>query len=136
MINLFKQKDGFVASTFSGLIKDGVEQIPEEIKDQLIQVDDEVYKDLVEHKLMWKDGELINNPDYEAYQAEKELKELKKTWRKELNDIHEWFNENDWKPNKIITGEWQIDDQRWIDYLNERAIKRARQDELNELLTN
>ena len=53
---------------------------------------------------------------------------------RELSQIQRWFVENDWKPNKIITGEWTTDDQRWLDYLAERAIKRSRQDEIKNIL--
>jgi hypothetical protein len=52
----------------------------------------------------------------------------------ELVYIQQWFKENDWKPNKIITGEWVSDDVRWKSYLLERQVKRTRQDEINELL--
>ena len=48
----------------------------------------------------------------------------------ELLQIQSWFKKNDWKVNKIVIGEWSQDDPRWQEYLKERAIKRARQDEL------
>lgn len=53
---------------------------------------------------------------------------------RELSQIQRWFQENDWKPNKIITGEWTTHDQRWLDYLAERLIKRNRQDEIKNIL--
>lgn len=52
----------------------------------------------------------------------------------ELKEIHKWLCDNDWKVNKIVIGEWQQDDERWLEYLQERQVKRARQDELNEVL--
>jgi hypothetical protein len=52
----------------------------------------------------------------------------------ELMDIQSWFASTDYIPNKIITGEWLETDQRWIDYLSQRTIKRARQDEINTIL--
>lgn len=52
----------------------------------------------------------------------------------ELTLVQAWLKENDWIPNKIVTGEWSQDDKRWKDYLKERTIKRARQDELLQLL--
>jgi hypothetical protein len=52
----------------------------------------------------------------------------------ELDEIRNWFSENDWIPNKIIVGEWETTDQRWLDYLEERATKRTRQDEIVALL--
>lgn len=60
--------------------------------------------------------------------------DLKRVYKKELQAIKSWFTANDWKVNKIVIGEWETTDQRWLDYLKEREIKRARQDELLELL--
>lgn len=54
--------------------------------------------------------------------------------KQELKEIKSWFSSNDWKVNKIVIGEWSQDDPRWQEYLNERAIKRARQDELIAIL--
>jgi len=45
-----------------------------------------------------------------------------------------WFVENDWIPNKILVGEWETTDPRWTTYLEERAVKRARRDEILALL--
>lgn len=54
--------------------------------------------------------------------------------KKELAEIQKWFIDNDWKINKIVIGEWTKDDERWTTYLEERQIKRNRQDELNQIL--
>lgn len=48
-----------------------------------------------------------------------------------LLEIQKWFVENDWKVNKIVVGEWETDDIRWIDYLNNRKLIREEQDSLN-----
>lgn len=53
---------------------------------------------------------------------------------KEQADILQWLTDNDWKINKIVVGEWLKDDPRWLQYLNDRSIKRRRLDEINELL--
>lgn len=50
--------------------------------------------------------------------------------KEELCQIKQWLEDNDWKVNKIVVGEWSTDDERWINYLAERKVKRARQDEL------
>ena len=50
--------------------------------------------------------------------------------QEELWEIQKWFSDNDWIVNKIVVGEWTTDDERWINYLAERKVKRARQDEL------
>ena len=50
--------------------------------------------------------------------------------KEELWEIQKWFSDNDWVVNKIVVGEWAIDDERWLNYLDERKEKRKRQDEL------
>ena len=50
--------------------------------------------------------------------------------KEELWEIQKWFSDNDWIVNKIVVGEWSTDDERWINYLAERQVKRKRQDEL------
>ena len=44
--------------------------------------------------------------------------------------IKAWFKDNDWKVNKVTVGEWETTDPRWIEYKEQRAIKRARLDEI------
>jgi hypothetical protein len=61
-------------------------------------------------------------------------KEEKLNYENELIQIKKWFLENDYKVNKVITGEWEDTDPRWLDYKKERATKRARQDEIGKLL--
>jgi hypothetical protein len=54
----------------------------------------------------------------------------------ELNQIKIWLRENDYKVNKHILGEYQDDDERWTDYLQERSVKLARYNDIeHELLT-
>lgn len=52
----------------------------------------------------------------------------------ELADIDIWFSKYDYYPNKIICGEWTADDPRFIKYLSDRKVKRARRDELLVIL--
>lgn len=54
--------------------------------------------------------------------------------KEELCEIRKWFSDNDWIVNKIVVGEWSTNDERWLNYLAERQVKRARQDELNQIL--
>lgn len=49
---------------------------------------------------------------------------------KEKLSILDWLKANDWKPNKVVTGEWKTTDERWIAYLAERKTKRERLDEI------
>lgn len=52
----------------------------------------------------------------------------------ELKEIRDWFTSTDYIPNKVIVGEWERTDERFVKYCEDRAAKRARQDELNALL--
>lgn len=52
----------------------------------------------------------------------------------ELIRIKRWFTENDYKVNKVIVGEWTSTDERYVAYINERAVKRARQDALTAIV--
>ena len=54
---------------------------------------------------------------------------------KALKDIDNWFNSTDWIPNKIVTGEWDRSDKRWLDYLIEREKKRKIQDKLKAIIS-
>lgn len=54
--------------------------------------------------------------------------------REEIKKIQIWFNQHDWIPNKIITGEWEITDPRWTEYLSQRQQQRLRQDELKQII--
>lgn len=64
------------------------------------------------------------------YDDNKQKTEYKFKCNQELEAIQKWLNENDWKVNKIVIGEWATTDDRWQEYLKERAEKRARRDEI------
>mgnify|MGYP007062107537 CR=1 FL=1 len=66
--------------------------------------------------------------------AELSKQELNLQYENELVNIKHWFNQNDWRINKIALGEWETTDSRWTTYLSERKTKRTRQDELKALL--
>lgn len=54
--------------------------------------------------------------------------------RLELKAIQKWYQEHDYYPNKIITGEWLETDERWVAYKAERLVKRQRKDEIEAML--
>ena len=66
----------------------------------------------------------------EAFLKAQQEKELKRKAERELREIQSWLNDNDWKINKIVIGEWETTDERWLKYIEERTQKRARRDEL------
>lgn len=76
----------------------------------------------------------INNTFTENKPTNTQYNKEKLTYKQEINSILKWFANNDWKINKIVIGEWSQEDERWVNYLKERAIKRKRYDELLLLL--
>lgn len=52
----------------------------------------------------------------------------------ERNGILTWFRNNDYIVNKIVLGEWEKTDARYIEYLEKRAEKRQRYDEITALI--
>lgn len=89
-----------------------------------IDVDDSIQDIEVLMFYIYEDGQIYKTDKYVQ----------RKKHRVELKEIQIWLSNNDWKANKIVTGEWETTDQRWLDYLAERSAKRARQDELTLLL--
>ena len=80
------------------------------------------------------DNVLDNNGEGNISYQKKLARKNQEPLRKELKEIQKWLADNDWKVNKIVTGEWTTYDERWTSYLIERTEKRNRQDEINELL--
>jgi hypothetical protein len=123
MEKIYYNKEGFVCERYPL-------DYPIEDENMFIEVVEEefhkTFSTIVNYAWMVKDKKLVN----ERYQ-EDEVNELLQL---ELEQIQIWLKQNDWKPNKITTGEWTTDDPRWIQYLSEREVKRARQDEINALM--
>ena len=104
--------------------------------DKLNMVDPEIISPSVElesidHINVWWDKIIGGEFVHETFEG---IDTTQDDLKAELTGIQQWFVDNDWKPNKIITDEWTTDDPRWIQYLSEREIKRARQDEISALM--
>ena len=86
-------------------------------------------------RLQNNDGYLFYINKCIEYQADKKVRdETRLSLQNELHEIASWFAQNDWIPNKVVVGEWELSDQRFIDYKAERLAKRMRQDEITGLL--
>lgn len=86
-------------------------------------------------RLQNNDGYLFYINKRIEYQADKKvMDETRLSLQNELHEIVSWFAQNDWIPNKVVVGEWEPSDQRFINYKAERLIKRTRQDEIIGLL--
>lgn len=82
-------------------------------------------------------GNLVEIPESQLSVITKEIEQNSNELGillEEKNSILKWFSDTDYIPNKIVTGEWEKTDPRWIEYLSTRLEKRARQDELTVLI--
>jgi hypothetical protein len=52
----------------------------------------------------------------------------------ETQDIQTWLKENDYKINKHLLGEYAENDPRWTDYLQQRQVKLARYNDLEQVI--
>lgn len=123
MKKIFYNEQGWVCQRFPY-------DIPVTDENRFIEVNDETFQST------------LSNPGYTSWRVVDGKLELqqygeipfKELYEQELLEIQNWFLSTDYIPNKIITGEWLTTDPRWLSYMSERTIKRARQDELNLLL--
>ena len=77
--------------------------------------------------------------DEEAYREKlaelAALKKLRDDAEQQKATALKWLCENDWKINKHTLGEWADDDERWLEYLADRAQARAAYDDACAVLT-
>jgi hypothetical protein len=101
MEKLYYNEQGFVCKRYPL-------DFPVEDENRYIEVSDEEFRKTFSSltNFAWKinNGQLVN----ERYQNDDELEIL----TAELEQIQNWFRQNDWIPNKILTGEWLNNDPR------------------------
>lgn len=118
MINLYKSNEGFSTSTFIG------KNIPQEC----IQVDNEKYQALLDHKLMWQNGELVDNPNYETYILEQEKLNQRKSIIDKIAEFKQLLASSDYKAIKYAEGVLTK-----TEYAETKALRQSYRDEINEL---
>jgi len=93
-----------------------------------LDLTDEEYTYLNENALAahYENGKVV-------YKGLEQIKQ-RQAAEKEQADILQWLADNDWKVNKVVVGEWEATDTRWLEYKKERQLKRARQDEIGKLI--
>ena len=92
-----------------------------------VEVSDEKFDEMIQtgyHFYKYENNEFILEQD------KLDLELLKE----ESLELYNWFHINDWKVNKITLGEWEVTDPRFIEYKEQRAIKRARLDEIKNII--
>jgi len=121
MTGYFKIVNGFIV---------GFSSIPFEDDGKGLIIEKEVTQEEFEggsSLFVYKNGAVYNKTQKE-FDNEKHINDL----RYEALDIQQWLTENDWKVNKVFLGEWEETDERWLQYLKERELKRTRLDAIME----
>jgi len=72
--------------------------------------------------------------DILRYTPFSEKKVLSIKLQREKIEILNWFNDTDYMVLKVFRGNWSADDNRYIKYLDEYELKKARYDEIENTL--
>ena len=68
-------------------------------------------------------------PYVKEYLQPRRLDELR-----QMQDIQDWLQANDYKVNKFLLGEYTADDERWVNYLHDRQSRLDTYNSLEELV--
>ena len=119
---LVKQNSGFLAVYYVGFIPENTD---------VIEATDEQINDLRNHKLMWNNGELVENENYEQYLLEKEAKKQRTLSKREIAELKQKLCDTDYLAIKYAEGLINEQDyqpiktqrQQWRDRINELEKK-------------
>lgn len=121
MHHILKQNDGFSCFEIFGELIGGNDG-------RVLDVDEQTYKDLEDGKLMWSNGELVANTNYETYKQEQQLKKLKRDKQKRIAELKDLLAESDYRAIKYAEGEYT---ESYYQPFKEQ--RRAWRDEINQL---
>jgi len=96
-----------------------------------VELEDSQYKNISENLHLYK---YINEEFVLQSTTEYQTLIQLDNYRIEMNSIQEWLAANDYRVNKFLLGEYTENDERWISYKSERAVKLARYNELESLI--
>lgn len=99
-----------------------------------IEVNEQIYSDLVETKKKWQDGEIVDDPTYEARKAQ-ERKEAEERAKKEaiaaeVTDLKKKLSDSDYAVIKIAEG--AATKEEYAALIENRKAWRARINELTQ----
>lgn len=85
------------------------------------------------------ESEMFYHKDYTEHElakasAARELFLKRERARRQKEAALQWLSDNDWKINKHVLGEWLDTDERWLEYVRERAKVRAEIDAADAIL--
>lgn len=123
MKKIFYNEQGWVCQRFPY-------DIPVTDENRFIEVDDDTFQNTLTNPghTSWRvvNG-ILEIQQYEEIPQEELLQQ-------ELMEIDMWFASTDYIPNKVIVDEWEPTDPRFIEYKQERLIKRNRRDYIISVL--
>lgn len=120
---LFKQNEGFSHKR----IRD-VENIDNYDVNTYIVVDDSTYGDLTDLKLMWKDGQLVSNPNYDAYKAAEDRQIRTVNTQDRIESYKKLLAETDYRAIKYAEGLYTEEE-----YAPYKALRQGYRDSINAL---
>ncbi len=124
MIYLCKQQDGFSYSNY----------IPQNEDDELLKsddflvVDEKIFENLKQKRLMWNNGELVDNPDYNTYIQAQEAKNIKRQKKDRIAKLKSLLAETDYRAIKYAEGLYTEEE-----YAPYKVLRQSYRDEINQL---
>jgi hypothetical protein len=122
---LFIQNEGFSHRRIRG---EALSNLSAYDKSEYIAVEDSVYEDLTNRKLMWNNGVLVPNPNYEAEQlkVQNEIKANKLIDR--IHTLKQLLTDSDYRAIKYAEGYYTEEE-----YATYKALRQSYRDEINKL---
>ena len=132
-MKIVKREKGFTATNFDKLSKCLNE---EEIKNfEYLELDEKTIKDLKEHKIMWSNKELVENPNYQEYKNKFDEINLKIKKREAKNSLYnqiatlkKQLSDSDYRAIKYFEGYYTEEE-----YAQYKAQRQEWRDEINRL---
>ena len=122
---LFIQNEGFSHRRIRGEALNNLSSYDES---EYTAVEDSVYEDLTNRKLMWSNGVLVPNPNYEAEQlkVQNEIKANKLIDR--IHTLKQLLTDSDYRAIKYAEGYYTEEE-----YAPYKALRQSYRDEINKL---
>lgn len=123
-IYLCKQDSGFSYSNY----------VPKSEDDELLKsddfliVDEKIFENLKQKRLMWNNGELVDNPDYNAYIQAQEEKNIKRQKKDRIAKLKSLLAETDYRAIKYAEGLYTEEE-----YAPYKVLRQSYRDEINQL---
>lgn len=122
---LFVQDEGFSHKRIRGEALNNLSNYDES---EYITVEDNVYEDLINRKLMWNNGVLVPNPNYEAEQLKLQNEIKANELIDRIYNLKQSLADTDYRAIKYAEGLYTEED-----YAPYRTLRQSYRDEINTL---